>query len=94
MEMKTILKLCISPTLEPQGGIYSQLGKREARGQALAQNAAPTVRLRKRGPGRVSAAILAPRARRFEPRAVQSVLCQVLCPVLSFPPLICTESAI
>ena len=27
MEMKLLLKLCISPTLEPRGGIYSHQGR-------------------------------------------------------------------
>ena len=85
MEKKTTLKLCISPTLEPQGGIYRHQG---ARGQALAQNAATAVAVQpqKHGPGRVFAAILGPRARRFEPRSVPSVFCQFLCPVLVLRP--------
>ena len=61
--MKTTPKLCISPSLEPQGVF---IGTREegARGQTLAQNAAAAAAVlpRKRGQTRVSAAIKWPRA--------------------------------
>ena len=78
--MKLLLKLCISPS-ETTGGVFIATTEEGARGQALAQNAAraATVWPWKRSPGRVFAAILGPRARRFEPRAVPSVPCQALC---------------
>ena len=72
--MKTTpLTLYIFNSGTPGGFLYPS-GKRGARGQALAQNAA------------AAAAILEPRARRFEPRAVPSVPCQALCPVSGFRP--------
>ena len=57
--MKTILKLCISPCSGTQGGIYRHQGRGGARGQTLAQSAAAAaaVRPRKRGYGRIFAAI-------------------------------------
>ena len=79
MKMKLLLKLCISFLKNPRGVFTAT---REEGGQALAQNTAG------------AAAILRPRVRRFEPRAVPFVPCQALCPILSLQPLIFTESAL
>ena len=91
--MKLLLKLCISQVWNPRGLF---IATREEGGQVLAQNAAgaAAVRPRKHSPGHVSAAILGPRARRFEPRVVPSVPCQALYPVSSLQPLVFTESAL
>jgi len=62
------------------GGIYRHQG-RGARGLPLVQNAATAT----------AAALLGQRARRFEPRAIPSVPCQVLCPVSGFAFMILTN---
>ena len=92
--MKTTPKLCISPTLEPQGGIYRHQGNRGPGDKPW-----PKARRAPRPYGRGNAAQAAfsrpygGRARRFEPRAAQFVSCQFLCPVFGLQPLVLTESA-
>ena len=79
---------------DPRGVFIGTRGT-GGRGQTLAQNAgaAALVQPRKRSLGRVFAALRWPHARRFEPRAVPSVSCQILVPVSDLQPLILTESA-
>ena len=94
MENENYPKPCISPNYGTQEGIYSHQGRGPG-GQPLAQNAgaAASVRPRKHCLGRVFTAIRWPLARRFEPRAVPSVPCQLLLPVSRNWPLVLTESA-
>ena len=82
MKMKLLLKLCISTTPDPKGVFIAtrEGGARlEQLGKILGLAAAVL--------GRGSAASTRRRARRFEPRAVLSVSCQVLLPVSGFGPL-------
>ena len=87
--MKTTLKHCVCSALEPQGVFIGTRGTTP--GPKPARAAA--IRPRKRSLGHVSMAILGPRGRRFEPRAVPSVPFQLLLPVSGFGPLVLTESA-
>ena len=92
--MKNYPKTCIYSTLKPKGGFYRHQGRGGPGDKPWPEAArAAAVWPRKRGYGRVFAAIQWPRARRFEPRAILSVSCQFLCPVLCLQPLILTESA-
>ena len=76
IEMKLLLKLCISQTLEPQGGFYSHQGR-----GGPGDKPWPKTQSQKRSPGHVFAAILGPRARRFE---LRGPVCPLSGPVPGF----------
>ena len=84
--MKTTPKTLYIFALKPQGGFYRHQGR-----GGPGDKPWPEARLRKRGYGRIFAVIGWLRARRFEPRTVLSVPCQILLPVSGFWPLVLTN---